>query len=55
MIRYHDLYHIMSEYAALRAGLKEQLGEIERLYLGVSYNAKVEEFRDTEYPQLNGI
>ncbi|KAK6501846.1 hypothetical protein TWF481_009667 [Arthrobotrys musiformis] len=45
----------MTEYTALRAGLKEQLEGVERLHPGASYNAQVEEFREQEYPQLNGI
>ncbi|RVD85877.1 uncharacterized protein DFL_004181 [Arthrobotrys flagrans] len=45
----------MTEYTVLKAGLKKQLEEIERLYPDASYNAQVEEFREQEYPQLNGI
>ncbi|KAK6519488.1 hypothetical protein TWF281_003322 [Arthrobotrys megalospora] len=45
----------MSEYAVLRASLKERLEEVEKLYPGASYNAEVEEFRGREYPQLNGV
>ncbi|KAF3162674.1 hypothetical protein EYR41_006330 [Orbilia oligospora] len=45
----------MTEYTVLKAGLKKQLEEIERLYPGASYNVQVEQSRQREYPQLNGI
>ncbi|KAJ6262494.1 hypothetical protein Dda_3304 [Drechslerella dactyloides] len=45
----------MSDDTRHIATLQEDLERIERAFPGSKYNAKVEEFRQKEYPQLNGV
>ncbi|KAF3905943.1 hypothetical protein ABW21_db0201378 [Orbilia brochopaga] len=45
----------MADNAQLRASLEEDLKRVEKTFPGSRYNAKVEGYRATEYPQLQDV